>query len=250
MSSKSLNFESLVSVIEQTHLHFQQQAVKAVNVSLTIRNWMVGYYITEFELNGEDRANYGDKLFDALAQRFKHVKGIDRRSLYRFKDFYKFYPHLKVEIFTKTSFPDELHSFSIVGSSTPQLSIDAKVGSPTPQSDGNFKVPAEKILYNLSYTHIEQLLSIEDPLKRSFYEIAAIKGTWSVKELKRQINSLYFERSGMSLKPELLSDITQKKIAPASPSEIIKSVYAFEFLGLKAKDAVEEGDLETAFLVY
>lgn len=51
-----MNFESLISVIEQTHLHFQQQAIKAVNVSLTVRNWLIGFYIVEFELNGEDRA--------------------------------------------------------------------------------------------------------------------------------------------------------------------------------------------------
>jgi predicted nuclease of restriction endonuclease-like (RecB) superfamily len=75
-----------------------------------------------------------------------------------------------------------------------------------------------------------------------------IKGTWSVRELKRQINSLYFERMGMSKKPELLSQLTQQEIVPQTPNEIVKSVYAFEFLGLNAKDAVEESDLETALL--
>ena len=85
----------------------------------------------------------------------------------------------------------------------------------------------------LSYSHIEQLLPIQDSLKRAFYEVECIKGIWSVRELKRQINSLYFERCGMSLKPELLSEITQKNIRPATPSEMVKSVYIFEFLGLK-----------------
>ena len=107
---------------------------------------------------------------------------------------------------------------------------------------------AEKIISQLSYTHIEQLLPIQDPLKRAFYEVECIKGIWSVRELKRQINSLYFERCGMSLKPELLSEITQKNIRPATPSEMVKSVYIFEFLGLKVKDAAEEKDLETALL--
>ena len=92
---------------------------------------------------------------------------------------------------------------------------------------------AEKIISQLSYTHIEQLLPIQDPLKRAFYEVECIKGIWSVRELKRQINSLYFERCGMSLKPELLSEITQKNIRPATPSEMVKSVYIVEFLGLK-----------------
>ena len=57
---------------------------------------------------------------------------------------------------------------------------------------------AEKIISQLSYTHIEQLLPIQDPLKRAFYEVECIKGIWSVRELKRQINSLYFERCGMN----------------------------------------------------
>ena len=49
MSKETLNFEALVSLVEQTHPHFQEREVKAVNVSLTIRNWLVGYYIFEFE---------------------------------------------------------------------------------------------------------------------------------------------------------------------------------------------------------
>lgn len=250
MTSKALNFESLVSVIEQTHLHFQQQAVKAVNVSLTIRNWLVGYFIVEFELKGEDRSKYGDNLFTELAKKFKHIKGVDRRSLYRFKDFYLLYPQIATYIVSdkNTLFLPNAFPKSIVGSVTPLMETLKKVGAATPQLNGNIKVPAEKILYNLSYTHIEQLLTIEDPLKRSFYEIATIKGTWSVKELKRQINSLYFERMGMSQKPELLSEITQQEIVPQTPNEIVKSVYVFEFLGLNAKDAVEEEDLETALL--
>ena len=67
VKNKGMNFESLVSVVEQTHLHFQQQAVKAVNVSITVRNWLVGYYIVEFEQKGEDRAEYGSKLLSKLA---------------------------------------------------------------------------------------------------------------------------------------------------------------------------------------
>ena len=85
MSKNSLNFESLVSVIEQTHLHFQHQAVKAVNVSLTMRNWLVGYYIVEFEQQGEDRAQYGAKLLANLAGSVKHIKGFDERSFRNFR---------------------------------------------------------------------------------------------------------------------------------------------------------------------
>lgn len=89
-----MNFELLVDTISKTHSHFQQQAAKAINVSLTLRNWLIGFYIVKFELNGEDRATYGDKLFETLSSRLKSIKGIDRRSLYRFKDFYLLYPQI------------------------------------------------------------------------------------------------------------------------------------------------------------
>jgi predicted nuclease of restriction endonuclease-like (RecB) superfamily len=144
---------------------------------------------------------------------------------------------------------------SIWGASTTELDLSAESdgmairGSLTTESDSTpVLVPADKILSNLSYTHLEQLFTIEEPLKRAFYEMECIKGTWSVRELKRQINSLYFERMGISKKPELLSQLTQQENVPQTPNEIVKSVYAFEFLGLNVKDAVEECDLETALL--
>ncbi|MCU0328915.1 MAG: DUF1016 N-terminal domain-containing protein [Chitinophagales bacterium] len=144
MSTKILNFDSLVLVIEQTHHHFQQQAVKAVNVSLTVRNWLIGYYIATFELNGEDKAKYGDNLFNELALKFKHIKGIDRRSLYRFKDFFKLYPHLHTEILSHTSFLSNSLYSKIVGTVTPLLTIDTKMGTVSPQSENKLLVPAHK----------------------------------------------------------------------------------------------------------
>lgn len=184
-----------------------------------------------------------------LAERSKHIKGFDERAFRNFRLFYKQYPQIQTYILSH--FP----SLSIWGSATAELNLSAQSegiairGSLTTESNTtDFLVPVDKIISNLSYTHLEQLFSIEDPLKRVFYEIECIKGTWSVRELKRQINSLYFERIGMSLKPELLSEITQQETTPQTPNEIVKSVYAFEFLGLNTKDAVEEEDLETALL--
>ena len=245
-----MKFDSLVASIEQTHHHFQQQAVKAVNVSLTVRNWLIGFYIVEFELNGEDRASYGDKLFDVLSERLRSVKGIDRRSLYRFKEFYNLYPQIGPYILSEKlsfSLPEDFSSV-IVGSPTPQLLLNQKVGLPTPLLNENLQVPPEKILYNLSYTHIEQLLQIEDKTKRTFFEIACIKGTWSVKELKRQIHTLAFERVGLSADTETAMEQLQSKIVPEIASDAIKSIYTFDFLGLKSDSLIEEKDLETALL--
>ena len=59
-----MNFESLVGRINQVQDVLQAQAAHAVNLALTARNWLVGYYIVEFEQHGEDRAKYGDKLIN------------------------------------------------------------------------------------------------------------------------------------------------------------------------------------------
>lgn len=248
MIKKALNFESLVAEIEQTHSHFQQQAVKAVNISLTIRNYLIGFYIVEFEQNGEDRAAYGSKLLDSLAAKLS-IKGLVSAEISRCRQFYFWYPQILGAL---TQEFKNLVPQHILGT----LSQDSNMGvepsiivSSTPQSaKSNLYVPGEKLLSKLSFSHLVELIKIQDHLKRTFYEIECIKGTWSVRELKRQINSLYFERSGMSAKPELLSEITQQKAETAGPTDIVKSLYAFEFLGLKTKDALEESDLETALL--
>lgn len=248
MSNTSLNFESLVSIIEQTHLHFHRKAVKAVNVSLTVRNWLIGFYIVEFELNGDDRAKYGESLFSELASKFKHIKGIDRRSLYRFKDFYKCYLHLQSEIASLDHIISNNESNSIVGIPFPQLVTAENVGMATPQSENQLLLPANKILHNLSYSHLELLLQIEDTLKRTYYEIACIQGTWSVGELKRQINTLAFERVGLSTNTALAQQQLLDKISPELPENAIKNIYTFDFLGYKNDGLMEEKDLESALL--
>jgi predicted nuclease of restriction endonuclease-like (RecB) superfamily len=244
-----MKFELLVDSITQTHSHFHQQATKAINVSLTLRNWLIGYYIVEFEQKGEDRATYGEKLLPKLAERCTFIKGLDERSFRNFRLLYIYYPQIQPLI------ARQLHALPIWGSATPELVIEtnnklhAIWGSLTTEFQlAEFQLKGDVIVQHLSYTHIEQLIRIDNHLKRTFYEIECIKGTWSVRELKRQINSLYFERSGMSAKPELLSEITQQKAEMAGPTDIVKSLYAFEFLGLKTKDALEESDLETALL--
>jgi len=248
MIKKALNFESLVAEIEQTHQHFQQQAVKAVNMSLTIRNYLIGFYIVEFEQNGEDRAAYGSKLLDSLAAKLS-IKGLVSAEISRCRQFYFCYPQILGALTQefKNLVPQHILG-TLSQDSTMGVEPSIMVSSNLQSTKSNLYVPGEKLLSKLSFSHLVELIKIQDHLKRTFYEIECIKGTWSVRELKRQINSLYFERSGMSAKPEWLSELTQQKAETANPTDIVKSLYAFEFLGLKTKDALEESDLETALL--
>ncbi|MCF8239850.1 MAG: PDDEXK nuclease domain-containing protein [Melioribacteraceae bacterium] len=240
------NFKNLVSAIQHLHKQLQQSAVNAVNQMLTIRNWMIGYYIVEFEQKGKDRAEYGDRLIESIAVELMHIKGIDKRSLFRFRQFYLYYPQIAEAI--RGSLTPILPNLEKVGTVTPLLPGSQIVGSVTPQLETGLFVPGDKILTKLSYTHIEQLLGIDEPLKRCFYETECIKGAWSVRELKRQINSMYYERSGLSGNPGKLAKLVQQKIKPQESTDIIKNIYAFEFLDLPIKEIVEESDLEKALL--
>ena len=91
-----MNFESLVGRINQVQDVLQAQAAHAINLALTARNWLVGYYIVEFEQNGEDRAKYGENLLNRLAQSI-NKKGFSPRRLREYRQFYLVYPVLGVE---------------------------------------------------------------------------------------------------------------------------------------------------------
>ena len=155
MTAKELTFGRLVDSIQQVHGEMAAQASKAVNISLTLRNWIIGYYIREYEQNGADRADYGDRLIDELATQLqaKGMKRCDRRELYRYRIFYNTYPQ-------------------IVESATPQLlSIDSEILTKVESATPKLMVPGRKLVEKLSFTHLAELIKIENNLKRTFYEV-------------------------------------------------------------------------------
>lgn len=240
-----MNFDLLLNTIQQTHTVFQQNAVKAVNMSLTIRNWLIGYYIVEFEQNGEDRAKYGDKLIPNLVSGL-NTKSLSFRNLNLFRQFYLLYPQIVQTLSAQLEELQHNSNFPIMQSVSAQLENQETVVIKT--AEKRLEIPPQKLITNLSFSHLVELFPIKDPLQRLFYEMECIKGTWSVRELRRQINTLYFERSALSKQPEKLSELTQLQSENVVPVDVIKSVYAFEFLGLNAKDIVEESDLEKALI--
>jgi hypothetical protein len=92
------------------------------------------------------------------------------------------------------------------------------------------ELSAEKLLGTLSYSHLEQLTALDTPLKRAFYEIECIRGNWSVRALKRQIATLYYERSGLSVDKEKLADMAHSAAEKTEPKLAIRDPYIFEFL--------------------
>ena len=95
-----MKFEALVQSIAAIHERTQATAAQAVNVTLTLRNWLIGAYIVEFEQRGEDRAAYGEKLLAGLAGRLqeKNLPRTDERELRRFRQFCMTYPQIRESV--------------------------------------------------------------------------------------------------------------------------------------------------------
>lgn len=88
------NFQQLVKSIELVHGRLQAQAAGAVNRALTVRNWLIGFYIVEFEQNGKERSIYGQQLIEKIAEAVK-INGISATSLRVFRQFYLVYPQIR-----------------------------------------------------------------------------------------------------------------------------------------------------------
>jgi len=240
MGSNIQDFNHLVSAIKTVDDALAVQASRAVNISLTLRNWLIGAYIAEYELHGADRASYGDKLFAELAERLSRLKvsNCNRRQLYRYLRFYRLYPAIVGTL------PPQLRDKLPYALPSQSLSKNGKVGTPSPQ----LGVRPERLIQSLSYSHIELLVDLEDDFKRAFYEIECIRGNWSVRELKRQIASLYYERSKLSRDKEKLAKLVQSSAEKGEPKLAIRDPYVFEFLGLKSAEVMSESRLEDQLL--
>ncbi len=125
------------------------------------------------------------------------TKGLNERRFREFRRLYLVYPQLKEEILGYVMSGNAIrHSPSAELQTIANQSIE-------------WRISANKIFNRIPYTHLKSIVKIENPIKRAFYEMETIRGCWSVKELERQIASLYYERSGLSQNKEALSAIVQ-----------------------------------------
>jgi len=246
----SHSFDDLSNAVVETHQSAQYSAIKAVNQMATLRNWLIGCYIVEYEQNGSDRAKYGDRLLKRLEERV-NTKGLNETLFKVSRNFYLIYPQIG-ELLNLSIRPTPSDKFEKEPSgkgATPSHQLEVGVDlqkSATPSHQ--FVTAATEILSKLSFSHIREIMTQEDPLARFFYETECIKGTWSVKELRRQIATNLYFRSGVSKDPKkLLASIEPEKNTAALT---IRQPFAFEFLGLIAKDVVTEGDLEDALITH
>jgi len=249
-----MNITNLSNTIIGIHKELQGQANSAVNISLTIRNWLIGFYIVEYEQQGEDRARYGEKLLQELSKRINR-EGLSHRNLKLFRQFYSRFPEIGQTLsaqfqgtkFIANSFPyiDSLYN-------TNALSVQKSKPKISDEKETRFSeeklILASKVLSSLSFSHITLLLPIDEELKRAFYIIEAIRGVWSVRELKRQIDSLYFERSGLSKNKEKLSQLANLNTETENIITTLRNPMVFEFLDLPITETLVESQLEKALM--
>ena len=209
-----LSFDELSVCVKDLHSVAYSSAVKAINRFATIRNFLIGFYFVEYEQNGKDRATYGEKLLKKLEEKVK-TKGLNETLFKICRQFYLNYPQVKDFLLQKSATPSH-----------------------------QFETSAEKLISNLSFSHIREILTIDDKFERFFYETECIKCCWSVKELRRQISTNLFFRSGISDNPQkLLSQTVQDNALMLG----IKEPFTFEFLGLNPK-TFNENELENALI--
>ena len=238
------SFDELVTSVLRTHQTAQSGAIRAVNQMATLRNWLIGCYIVEYEQKGSDRAKYGDRLLKRLEERL-NTRGLNETLFRNSRTFYNLYPQI-AELFSISA----TASHKLVDVIHPTMSDELEKASfgIYPTSSDEFATPAKMIIERLSFSHLCEIMTQKDPLARFFYETECIKGTWSVKELRRQISTNLYFRSGASQDPKKL--LASIKPETNTPSLAIRQPFTFEFLGLQAKDVITESDLEDALITH
>ena len=220
----NIKFKMLADSIKNINIRAGNAAKSAVNQLMTLRNWAIGYYIVEYEQGGSDRAEYGKNLLKTLEEQINE-KGMNSTLFKWCRQFYNLYPQIGTTV---------SHQFNL-----PNFEKCATVSH-------EFITKPDILVNNLSFSHIREIMVIDDAFERFFYETECIKCNWSVRELRRQIKTNFYVRAGISKKPELL--IQPSEDNRNTTSLTIKDPFTFEFLGLDAKETVTETDLEQALM--
>ncbi|GAB4193941.1 MAG: PDDEXK nuclease domain-containing protein [Coleofasciculaceae cyanobacterium] len=267
-----MNYEGLLNDISSINDTTTAAVARSVNQILTIRNWFIGAYIVEYEQNGADRAAYGTELLKRLASDLKrrNIKGLAISNLKNFRQFALTYPGIAKDEILATLLP-------IVGLSTRLIEIRQTVSGeldtsslPSEKAQENSSVTLfptllardqqkpslswqdskyyQRLFTSLSWSHLLELTRIDDSIKRAFYELESIKGNWSLRELKRQTQSMLYERIGLSQDKDAVLALASKGQLIDTPTNIIRDPYILEFLGLEERATYSESDLEQALI--
>jgi predicted nuclease of restriction endonuclease-like (RecB) superfamily len=221
-------YGSVLSDIVRVVEGARRSAARSVNAVMTATYWLVGRRLVEQEQGGKTRAGYGEALLERLSADLtvRFGRGFSADNLETMRLFYLAYPPPGISETTSRKSPGARKS-------------------ETPSRE--FEMVALARRFPLSWSQYVLLVRIGSYARR-FYESEALRGGWTVRQLRRQINSQFYERTALSRNK--VSMLRRSKIAKpedlVTPEQEIKDPYVLEFLGLK--DEYSESDLESALI--
>lgn len=237
------NYEGLVADLSRLLEDARRVSARAVNTVMTATYWEFGRRIVEFEQGGEKRAGYGEELIkrlaDDLGRRFG--RGFSYPNLSKFRQFYLAYPDKAILSTASRESPAAILS---------TLSIESSETGSSRGQPGGASARSQQLAtaFPLPWSHYVRLLSVKNDAARRFYETEALRGGWSVRQLDRQIATVFYERTALSRDKTamLTKGVKPQPEDRVSAEEEVKDPLVLEFLNLK--DEYSESDLEEALL--
>lgn len=218
-------FHRVASILEQA----RGNVIRAVNSNMVIAYWLIGREIVRALQGGEDRAEYGKHVIEALSSRLTDVygKGFSVQTLWNFRLFYQ-------------TFADRVVILSPPGREITSANKTSPAGG---ESAPGFSP-------QLTWSHYRALMRVQDEQARQFYEQEAIDCGWSKAQLERQIQSAYYQRILANRGQPGLADPSRERLPGdmQAPATLIKTPYILEFLGLPDTPSLHESTLEQAIV--
>jgi len=248
-AASSLSYTGLLSGVVELLEQARRTSARSANVIMTATYWQIGRRIVEHEQGGHRRASYGAELLERLstdlATRFG--RGFSRQNLQQMRLFYIAYPNGAIRQTMSGKLPNG-HGTSQAREANEEKSQTMSGKSLSQRLQITPMGVLRDLKFPLPWSHYVHLLSVEKPKARAFYETEALRGGWSVRQLDRQISTLFYERTLLSRnKAAMLKK--GGRVRPGeklTPEEEIKDPLVLEFLGLK--DEYSESTLEEALI--
>lgn len=211
----------------------RRSVVRAANCFMTATYWEIGRRIVEFEQGGKRRAEYGDELLERLSRDLteRHGRGFSGTNLKKYRQFFLLNPNIRPTLSDESA---EKQNWQALSHTYPTNTLSL--------------LRALAARFPLPWSHYVKLLTVKDEKARRFYEEEALRGGWSVRQLDRQIGSLFYERTLLSKdKAAMLRKGSKPQSSDAiTVDEAVRDPLVLEFLNLK--DEYSESDLEDALV--
>jgi len=237
-------YNTILSDVAELLESARRVSARATNAIMTATYWEIGRRIVKFEQRGEVRAEYGEALLKRLSHDIvkRFGRGFGLSNLKQIRKFYIVYGDIGKSQ-TLSGFFIEQPCITKGQTASDQFK---KPIAPTPSAQLSIRDIANR--FPLPWSHYVLLLSVKNLEGRSFYESEALRGGWSVRQLERQINTQFYERTALSRDKAAMLKKGAKPLPEdaVTPEEEIKDPFVLEFLGLK--DEYSENDMEEALI--